>query len=115
MQRLTSAHGIGPMGRMRRIGPMGRIGLIGSGILCVRSLPPVQLSQPGASHTFAEPALLNKIPLEPADLPVQKEVAVVAQQFLKAGPRNSKQLDLHLFGGSANFATFHDALFPRSA
>jgi hypothetical protein len=32
---------------------------------------------PGASHTFAEPALLNKIPLEPADLPVQKEVGLV--------------------------------------
>ena len=55
---------------------MGRIGLTGSGVRCVRSLTLVHLSQPGASHTFAEPALLNKIPLEPADLPVQKEVAL---------------------------------------
>jgi hypothetical protein len=55
---------------------MGLIGLIGSGVRCVRSLPLVHLSQPGATHTFAEPALSNKIPLEPADLPVQKEVGL---------------------------------------
>jgi hypothetical protein len=53
------------------------MGLIGSDVLCVRSLPLVQLSQPGASHTFTEPALLNKIPLDPADFPVQKEVGLV--------------------------------------
>jgi hypothetical protein len=56
---------------------MGLIGLIGSGVRCVRSLPLVHLSQPGATHTFAEPALSNKIPLEPADLSVQKEVGLM--------------------------------------
>lgn len=128
---------IGPMCSMRLLGPIGRIkriGPIGSHEAHRTDGPhrPYRFRSPIAyprssvatfRESYVRGALGSQSPDESGlgDCPFPnrksahaKEVAIVAQQFLKAGARNAKQLHLHLFGGSGNFATSYDVLFPRS-